>query len=91
MAGRGTVATIRKTNRTFTECDFFLIKLWILQTVISRTELKIGILTNPVTIPPKGVQTPLAALTADRPSDAVTGIEPTNDPTSWHEPRARIS
>jgi hypothetical protein len=42
-------------------------------------------------IPPKGVHTPLAALTADRPMEAVTAIEPTNDPTNWQEPNARIS
>ena len=38
--------------------------------------------TSPVRIPPKGEQTPLAALTADLPIEAVTGIEPTNDPAS---------
>ena len=38
--------------------------------------------TNPVRIPPKGEQTPLAELTADLPIEAVTGIEPTNDPAS---------
>jgi hypothetical protein len=37
------------------------------------------------------VQTPLDALTADLPMEAVTAIEPTNDPTSWQEPKARIS
>jgi hypothetical protein len=33
-------------------------------------------------MPPNGVQTPLAALTADLPMDAVTAIEPTNEPSS---------
>ena len=39
-------------------------------------------LTIPVTMPPKGVQTPLAALTADRPMEVVTAIDPTKDPNS---------
>ena len=49
------------------------------------------VVTSPVRIPPKGEQTPLAALTADLPIEAVTGIEPTNDPASWQAPNAKIS
>ena len=44
-----------------------------------------------VTQPANVVRTPLAACIADRPKDAVTGIEPINDPTNWHTPKATIS
>ena len=46
---------------------------------------------QPVTIPPNVVLTPDAELTADLPKDAVTGMDPTNDPNSWQDPRAIIS
>ena len=44
-----------------------------------------------MTIPPNVVLTPLAALTAERPNEAVTGIEPTKEPNVWQQPRATIS
>ena len=46
---------------------------------------------NPVTQPPNGVRTPDDELIADRPNEAVTGIDPTKDPIKLHRPRAVIS
>ena len=46
---------------------------------------------SPVTQPPKVVLAPLAALTALRPREATTGMEPTKEPTRLHVPRANIS
>lgn len=45
----------------------------------------------PVNIPPNGVLTPDASLTAVRVKDPVTGIERTNDPKILQIPRAIIS
>lgn len=45
----------------------------------------------PVNIPPNGVLTPEAWLTAVRVKDPVTGIERTNDPKILQTPRAIIS
>jgi len=45
----------------------------------------------PVNIPPNGVLTPDAWLTAVRVKDPVTGIERTNDPKMLQIPRAIIS
>ena len=45
----------------------------------------------PVTKPPAGVLTPVAALTAVREKDPVTGMEEKKEPTKLHSPRAIIS
>lgn len=45
----------------------------------------------PVTKPDKGVWTPDAEFIADRPKDAVMGIDPMKDPINWQAPSATIS
>ncbi len=50
-----------------------------------------AMIISPVTQPPNGVLTPEAELMADRPNEAVTGIDPTKEPTNWHTPNAIIS
>lgn len=45
----------------------------------------------PVKMPPAGVRTPDALLTAVLVNDPVTGIERTNEPAILHRPKAIIS
>lgn len=49
------------------------------------------ITTIPVAMPPNGVLTALASLTAVRVKDPVNGIDETNDPNMLQQPRAIIS
>jgi hypothetical protein len=65
--------------------------LYISLYVISKYIYSPASIINPVIQPPNGVRTPDDELIADRPKEAVTGIDPTKDPIKLHRPKAVIS